>query len=262
MQKARSADGTEIAFEKLGDGPPLILIGGAFCDHRARTAGKPLAAELAASFSVYCIDRRGRGQSGDTGPYSVSREVEDIAALISEAGGSAHIYGHSSGAVLAFEAAAAGLPVNKLALYEPPIVLEELRPLPPAGFAAELARLAASGQRGEACELFLTRAVALPVAIVARMKQAPVWENLQLLAHTLAYDARITEDAADILRRAPRVGTPTLVLEGGRSPSWMREGAARLAKALAQARSATLSDQDHDVNAKALAPVLLEFFRA
>jgi pimeloyl-ACP methyl ester carboxylesterase len=262
MQRATSADGTAIAFEKLGNGPALILVGGAFCDHRARTAGKPLAAELASHFSVYCVDRRGRGDSGDTAPYAVSREIEDLAALITEAGGSAHLYGHSSGAVLALEAAAAGLAVNKLALYEPPIVLESLRPLPPPSFADDLSRLVAEGRRSEACELFLTKAVAVPEPVVSKMKQAPVWSNLQLLAHTLTYDARLTADAPQVLARARAVSTPALLVDGAKSPAWMRGGVERLAGALLRARHLTLPEQDHDVNAKVLAPVLLEFFGA
>src|SRR5690242_19700615 len=123
MEKAQSADGTWIAYEKLGNGPPVILVGGAFCDHRARAAGLPLARLLAKAMTVYCVDRRGRGESGDTPPYAVGREVEDIAALVAVAGGSAYAYGHSSGAILLIECALAGLPIPKLALYEPPLVL-------------------------------------------------------------------------------------------------------------------------------------------
>lgn len=259
MQKARSSDTSEIAYEVIGQGPPLLLVGGAFCDHRARSAGKPLALELAESFSVYCFDRRGRGQSTNTEPYSVAREVEDIAALIAVAGGSAAVYGHSSGAVLAFEAAGAGLPISKLALYEPPIVLAELRPLPPADFATQLDGLVASDKRSEACELFLTKAVLVPPPVVAGMKGAAVWGNLQALAHTLSYDARITADAVGLLARAYAVQTPALVIEGQKSPAWMRGGVERLARALPKARYASLAEQDHDVNVKVLAPLLREF---
>jgi pimeloyl-ACP methyl ester carboxylesterase len=261
METARSADGTSIAFEKMGSGPPLLLIGGAFCDHRARAAGKPLAAELLASHTVYCFDRRGRGDSSDTPPYAVARELEDVAALLAVAGGRAHVYGHSSGAVLALEAAAAGLAIDKLALYEPPVVLEELRALPEASLAAELERLVRVGERGEACELFLTRAVLMPQPVVAQMKAAPVWRNLQVLAHTLAYDARITSDALELLRRATRVKTQALLIDGAKSAPWMRGGVERLAHALPNARYVTLADQDHDVSAKVLAPLLLDFFR-
>jgi pimeloyl-ACP methyl ester carboxylesterase len=260
MQKARSADGTEIAFEVIGRGPPLVLLGGAFCDHRARTAGKPLALELAESYAVFCVDRRGRGQSTDAAPYAVEREVEDVAALIAVAGGSARVYGHSSGAVLAFEAAAAGLAIEKLALYEPPIVLGELRELPGTDFAARLEALTTEGKRSEACELFLTKAVAMPSQVVERMKAAPVWANLQVLAHTLSYDARLTADAGAILTRAASVRNPSLLIDGRKSAPWMRGGVERLAHALPNARHVSLPDQDHDVSAKVLAPALRDFF--
>lgn len=260
MQKVRSADGTEIAFEIIGRGPPLVLLGGAFCDHRARTAGKPLALELAQSYAVFCVDRRGRGQSTDTAPYAAAREVEDVAALIAAAGGSARVYGHSSGAVLAFEAAAAGLAVEKLALYEPPLVLAELRPLLPLDFAARLTALIAEGKRSEACETFLTKAVGAPSQVVEQMKAAPVWANLQALAHTLSYDAQLTADAASLVARAASVRTPSLVIDGQKSSAWMRGGVERLARALPNARHLSFPDQDHDVSATVLAPVLLDFF--
>jgi len=149
MEKVASADGTPIAFEKLGSGPPLILIGGAFCDHRARAAGLPLARVLAHAMTVYCVDRRGRGESGDTPPYAVPREVEDVAAVVQAAGGAANMYGHSSGATLLIEYALAGLPAKKLALYEPPLVLAEHRERVPPDLPEQLAKLTTAGQRSE-----------------------------------------------------------------------------------------------------------------
>jgi pimeloyl-ACP methyl ester carboxylesterase len=260
MDTTQSADGTRIAFEKSGSGPPVIFVGGAFCDHKARSAGTPLAAALRATHSVICFDRRGRGESTDTAPYAVAREVEDMAALIAAAGGSAHVYGHSSGAILAFEAALAGLRIRKLALYEPPLVLAGERALMPDDLEQELVRLVAAGQRSDAAELFLTRAVAVPAAAVASMKNAPFWAGLAALAHTLPYDVRLTSDAAGILARAPNLRTPTVLLDGERSPAWMRHGVAKLAEAIPGARAVSLAGQTHDVDPTVLVPELRNVF--
>ncbi|HEY2407043.1 MAG TPA: alpha/beta hydrolase [Polyangiaceae bacterium] len=261
MKKVASADGTSIAFEKVGDGAPVILVGGAFCDHRSRPAGLPLADALAAKFSVYSYDRRGRGESTDTPPYSVAREVEDLGALLAAVGGSAHVYGHSSGAVLAFEAAHAGLPIQKLALYEPPLVLEGRAPVP-KDLVQQLRALSAAGKRAETAELFLTRAVGVPAEVVARRKTTPAWPFLEALAHTLSYDATLTADAPALLARAASVTTPTLLLDGERSEPWLRSGVDKFARALPNATHSTLAAQTHDVDPLALGPVLLAFFGA
>lgn len=261
MERVTSGDGTQIAFHRQGEGPALVLIGGAFCDHRARAAGLPLAALLRARFSVFCYDRRGRGESGDTPPHALAREVEDLAALLAAAGGSAFVYGHSSGAILALEAAAAGLPIRKLALYEPPLVLSEHRAPPPEDLVEQLEQLSAAGRRSEAVELFLSRAVALPEPALAHMKGGPAWPALEALAHTLSYDARIARDPAAVLARAASVTTPALLLDGERSPSWMRAGVRALARAKPEARHVSLPGQTHDVEGHVLAPVLSHFFQ-
>ena len=173
METTRSADGTRIAYVANGSGPPLILVGGAFCDHRARSAGLPLSRALEARMRVISFDRRGRGESGDTPPYAVAREVEDLAALVAAAGGSAAVYGHSSGAVLALEAATAGVPITKLALYEPPLVFADTRTPMPADLVEQLEQLGREGKRSEAAELFLTRAVGVPAPGVERIKASP-----------------------------------------------------------------------------------------
>jgi pimeloyl-ACP methyl ester carboxylesterase len=260
MEKVKSADGTSIAYERSGSGPPVILVGGAFCDHRAPAAGLPLAAALAPALTVFCYDRRGRGESTDQPSYAIQREVEDLAALIAAAGGSAHLYGHSSGAVLAFEAAAAGLSVPKLALYEPPLVLGEGRAPLPSDLVEQLTELVAAGNRSQAAELFLTRAVGVPAPAVAHIKSGPGWAGLEALAHTLSYDARLTRDAAALLARAPSLRTPALLLDGEQSPAWMRAGVEQLGRALPSARHVSLAGQTHDVSPSALGPVLLEFF--
>jgi pimeloyl-ACP methyl ester carboxylesterase len=260
MQTIRSADGTRIAFEKIGEGLPVILVGGAFCDHTARVAGTALAAQLRATHTVVCFDRRGRGESADTPPYAVMREVEDVAALISAVGASAYVYGHSSGAMLALETALAGHAIRKLALYEPPLVLTDERPPMPPDLEKELIRLLQAGQRSEAVEVFLTRGVAMPGAMVAGMKNASAWRSLVALAHTLPYDVRLTSDAHGLVARARHLTTPTTILHGEGSPAWMRSGVAELARAIPGARSVALSRQIHNVDPEVLAPELRALF--
>jgi pimeloyl-ACP methyl ester carboxylesterase len=261
MKKVQSADGTSIAFESAGKGPPLILIGGAFCDRRAKASGTPLAALLSSHFTVFSYDRRGRGDSSDTPPYAVEREVEDLAALIAAAGGRASLYGISSGGLLAAEAAARALPVDKLALYEPPIVLDASR-RPSESLATELADLAAAGKRSDAAELFLTRVVGVPPPVVAGMKQAPMWRGLEALAHTLSYDVRITSGAPALLARASSIRAPLVVLDGSGSPPWMHDGALALAAAVTSGRTRTLEGQTHDVDPAVLAAALKELLGA
>ena len=253
MENTRSSDGTSIAFETLGAGPPVILVVGAFND---RSTGRPLAEALAAGFTVLIYDRRGRGDSGDTAPYAVRREVEDIGALVREAGGAAALFGYSSGALLALEAAAAGVAVTGLALYEAPPV--PAPGAPGADHAARLAELVASGRRGEAVEYFQTEIVGIPAEVVARLRNAPFRGALEKMAHTLVYEATI-------LAEGPRggslaaVSTPALVLVGGASPPVMREASSAMAAALPAGRLEVLDGQGHDLVAPVLAPVLTRF---
>lgn len=261
MEQTRSADGTVIAFEKLGRGPSLILVGGAFSDHRFRAAGLPLGRALADSFTVFCYDRRGRGGSGDTAAYAIAREVEDLAALLEVAGGSAKLYGHSSGALLALEAARAGLSISRLALYEPPLVLTDHRPAIPADLVDRLVALTAAGNRSECVTLFLTRAVGVPEAVLSQRRATPAWAELELTAHTLSYDARLAADPAALLTHARALDVPTLVLDGGRSPAWLRFAAKALAEAIPGAAHVSIPEQPHDIDPAALAPSLLSFFQ-
>jgi pimeloyl-ACP methyl ester carboxylesterase len=176
MNTTRSRDGTTIAFDRSGEGPPIILVGGAFT---VRSSDAPLAEQLERHFTVFTYDRRGRGSSEDTAPYAVDREIEDLEALIVEAGGSATVYGKSSGAALALEAAARGLPITGLALFEPPFIVDDSRPRPPADLGSQLSELTSAGRRGDAVELFITKAVGLPVEAVAQMRTAPMWPGLE-----------------------------------------------------------------------------------
>ncbi len=259
MNKVLSKDGTSIAFDQSGQGPALILVGGAF-QHRAtdpRTA--QLVALLAPHFTVFHYDRRGRGDSGDTAPYAVEREVEDLEALIDEAGGSAFVYGMSSGAALALESAARGFTITKLALYEPPFIVDDSRPRLLTS-PAQYTELTSSGRRGDAVELFMTKAVGVSAEFVAQMRNAPMWPALEAVAHTLAYDITIMGDGSLPTRRVASVAIPTLVIDGGASPAWARNAVQKLADVLPRAQRRTLEGQTHDVAAEALAPVLVEFF--
>lgn len=255
--KVTSRDGTSIDVERTGEGPPVVLVCGGSVD-RQSNAG--LAAALSQSFTVFNYDRRGRGDSGDTPPYAVDREVEDIEAVISEAGGgSASLYGSSSGAVLALIAAASGLPVVKLALWEPPFVLDpDLRP--PANQVERYEEMIAEGRRGDAVEYFMAKVVRMPPEFVAGARTQPFWAATEALAHTLAYDARIMGDYSLQTDVAASVKAPTLVVAGGASPPWMRESAQALAEALPDGQTRTLDGQSHDVDNGVLAPVLVEFF--
>ena len=262
MNKVLSKDGTTIAFDWSGKGPPVILVDGALC-YRASGPMGPLAALLAEKFTVFTYDRRGRGESGNTMPYAVEREVEDIEALIKEAGGSAYVYGISSGAALALEAANHGLPIKKLALYEAPFIVDDSRPPIAPDFVAQLNALISADRRGDAVKLFM-KLVGVPGIFIAIMRFMPAWKKLKGIAHTLPYDITIVQDNQRGTplpdKRWVSVKAPTLVVDGGKSPAWMRNGMRALAAVLPNAKLRTLEGQTHMVKPKALAPVLMEFF--
>jgi pimeloyl-ACP methyl ester carboxylesterase len=267
MRTVTSKDGTSIAFDQSGQGPALVLVAPAF-GTRADVAS--LAAALAPSFTVVAYDRRGRGESGDTAPYSVEREVEDLDAIIDAAGGSANVFGHSSGAVLALDAARV-LPtkITKLALYEPPFIVDASRPPMPEDFASHLSELVAAGRRGDAVAYWQTQ-LGIPAEAIAHMRQSPMWAGLEALAPTLPYDATIMGDTQRgdplPLRKWASVSVPTLVLDGttmmGREDlhAFMRHGADELASILPKAQRRTLEGQDHGPADAALVPALKEFF--
>jgi pimeloyl-ACP methyl ester carboxylesterase len=262
MEQVRSADGTRIAFERTGAGPPLILVGGALS---TRVAAGPLAQLLAPWFAVIAYDRRGRGDSGDTPPYAVEREVDDLAALSAEAGGSAFVHGHSSGAVLALEAARTlGPTIPMLAVYEPPFIVDDSRPPVPSDFAARLEELVAADRRGDAVEYFLTTGPEVPAEAVAQMRETPMWPEMEALAHTLAYDGLVLGDAmsgsTEPLERWASVGVSTLVLDGGASPPWQRSATQALARVLPRSVHRSLPGQTHGVDPEVLAPILRAFF--
>jgi pimeloyl-ACP methyl ester carboxylesterase len=255
MNTVTSKDGTTIAFDRLGEGQPVILVGGGPND---RSANAPLAALLAPRFTVINYDRRGRGDSGDTAPYAVEREVEDLDALIGEAGGSAFVYGTSSGAAFALEATARGLAITKLALWEPPFIVDDSRPPVPPDYKAQLSEMISAGRRGDAIEYFMTTIVGMPTEFVAPMRQAPFWGSMEAMAHTIVYEADVMGDYSLPTGRAAAVKVPTLVLDGGQSP-WLSHGADAVADALPDAQRRTLQGQPHNVAADAVAPALTEF---
>jgi pimeloyl-ACP methyl ester carboxylesterase len=258
MRTAVSADGTKIAFDQTGQGPPVILVVGAFNE---RATGAPLAKALESQLTVLNYDRRGRGASGDTKPYAVEREVDDLDSLIREAGGVAHVFGYSSGAILALEGAARGLNITKLALYDAPFIVGDDIPRPARDIADRLAKLVESGRRGEAVELFQTEKVRIPEQVVAQYRQAPFRPALEAIAHTLVYDASIVGDQElPTAAKLRSIKTPTLVVYGSESPAFMGNSANALAKALPGGRVRALDGQSHDIVPAALAPVLLEFF--
>lgn len=249
-----SPDGTPIAYERGGDGPPLILVVGAF---NTRATGVPLAMSLASHHTVYTYDRRGRGDSGDTAPYAVEREIEDLGALIAAAGGAAAVFGYSSGANLALQAAARGLPITRLALYDAPYLVGE-HAGDPVDHAAALSALVAAGRRGEAVEYFQGRLVGIPEAVIAQLRHAPFRPALEAIAHTLVYEAAILGSRTLPTGLAGSVTIPTLVVAGGTNP-FMSAAAQALADLLPHGQVRILEGQGHDLDPSVLGPVLQAF---
>jgi hypothetical protein len=257
MEKVTSADGTAIAFDRLGTGPAVVLVCGGSVD---RMSNAPLAALLAEHFTVYNYDRRGRGDSGDAAVYAVEREFEDLDAIFAAAGGSACLYGTSSGAALALLATASGRPVERLALWEPPYILEGGRPRPPANTADIFRDFVAAGRRDAAAEFFMAEVVGLPAEFVAMAKASPWWPAQEAIAHTLAYDATVMGDYSVPVDAVRQVTVPTRVLTGGASWPWMVEGNQAVVAELADGSHRTLDGQEHNVDPAVMARALKEFF--
>lgn len=263
MNIVTSADGTPIAYDRIGDGQPVVIVDGALC-HRDFGPSQALAEALSDHFAAYIYDRRGRGGSGDTAPYSVQREVEDIEALIREtSGGPVFLYGASSGAALALEAASQLSSVGRVAVYEPPFFVDDTRP--PAGdAAARIGACVAAGRRSAAVSAFL-RLVGVPAPGVAFMHLLPAWRKLTAVAHTLPYDLAIVGDHQQG-KPLPEglwstITAPALIMDGGKSPEWMHHATQAVAEAVPGARYRTIAGQNHMVKPGALAPVLTDFFR-
>jgi pimeloyl-ACP methyl ester carboxylesterase len=262
MDKVISKDGTSIAFDKTGQGPAVIIVPGALA---MRAVAAPVAAGLSPNFTVFTYDRRGRGDSSDTAPYAVEREIEDLQALIAQAGGKAFMFGHSSGSVLALKAARRLAPsIPRLALYEPPVLVDSSRPPFTPAYLAHLTELVVAGRHREAVSYYFTAGLLVSDEALAGMQKAPFWPNFEAIAPTLVYDSLIVEDtmSGKPLSSAnwASVTMPTLVMNGGLSPAFMRNGAESLAAVLPNAQHRHFPDQDHGVSLEIIVPVLVEFF--
>jgi pimeloyl-ACP methyl ester carboxylesterase len=267
MPKAISKDGTPIAFDRMGQGPVVILVASALAD---RSEVKKLAGLLAQNFTVINYDRRGRGESGDTQPYAVEREIEDIQALVDAAGEPAFIFGSSSGAVLALEAARrlnGGL--QKQALYEPPFILDGSRPTVSREVVRQIDELLSANKRSQAVRLFMSKVIGVPAIFAGLMRFMPGWSKTCAMAHTLPYDLKIMEDTQAGQSFPPGrwdgASLPTLVLTGGKSEAFFHRGAQALAEALPDAQHRVLEGQHHGsvvMSPDVIASVLTEFFTA
>ena len=265
MGTTRSADGTAIGFDSWGCGQPLIMVDGATGYRATSQLPRQVGELLGTEFRVYGYDRRGRGESGDTAPYAPQREIEDLAALIDAAGAPALVCGFSSGAVLALDAAAAGLPIEKLAVFEPPFVVGDSRPPLPGDYVERLDAAIDEGRPGDAAEIFLTAAIGLPPQAVSGMRQGPFWPTLEAVAHTIAYDGRVmgtTMSGAPLpADRWAALAAPTLILYGNGTEPWLITGAQALADLLPAASLQAVEGAQHSVAAEVLAPALRQFAR-
>ena len=256
-----SGDGTTIAYTKLGSGPPLILVDGAFC-YRENGPASQLALLLAEHFTVFAYDRRGRGASGDTPVYAIEREVEDLQSLVREAGGSALAVGISSGGALALQAAARGVNLKGLALYEPPFIEDDGHPPSFEMQKSRLNQFVASGDRAGAVRFFMTDIYGAPKLFVAVMPfvMRSAWKKNLSVAHTLPYDLTLLEDWSVLRDRSTSISIPTLVVGGEKSPAPLKNAVATVAGVLPNARRMYLRGQDHNFSAAAVAPFIVEFF--
>ena len=260
MHTIISADGTTIAYDKVGQGPTLIIVLGAL---NSRKTGANLAKLLAPHFTVITYDRRGRGNSTDTAPYAPGREVEDLEALIKEVGGPVYLYGHSSGAAVALQTAAK-LPkqVKKLAIYEVPYTLTDEAIKTAQGYNKQLQKLLAAGNNGDAVALFIGH-VGVSEKQIAALRRMPMWKGLVAMAPTLAYDSEVLGEGHALPKALlASISRPTLVMHGEKGAPPMRDAAQAIAKAIHKAQLLTVEGQDHGVSPKAVAPILQDFFRS
>jgi hypothetical protein len=266
MRHLISKDGTSIAYEAVGTGPAVVLVGGGLDDG---SENAPLAEELARSFTVYNYARRGRGDSGDTPPYTLEREIEDIHALLVEAGGTAHLYGVSSGGALVLEAAAASVAADKLAVYEVPYNTADDWPSRWQQYVERLGAALADGRRGDALELFM-QLTGSSGAEIAGARSSPFWPAMERLAHTLAYDASCLGDGRPPTERFAGITQRTLVATGTAArapgaPEWvlaLDPVADAVAASIPHAERRTLEGQSHMADPRVVAPLLEQFYAA
>ncbi|MEU2555944.1 alpha/beta hydrolase [Streptomyces sp. NPDC013313] len=255
-KKTTSRDGTPIAYRVTGQGPTVILVSGAMS-----TGGTvaPLAHRLADRCTAVVYDRRGRGESGDTAPYAVEREVEDLAALVDAVGGAAGLYGVSSGGALMLEAVASGLPVRQAAVYEVPFADSLDGGAGKRAYTERLEKALSEGRRGDAVELFL-RLTGLGEETISSARQSPMWAGMESVAPSLAYDDAVMGDGVLPRERLAGISVPVLSVAGGASPGWLREAAEAIARTVPQGAYRALEGQTHAVEPEVLAPVLADFF--
>jgi pimeloyl-ACP methyl ester carboxylesterase len=262
MSKVISKDGTPISYERTGNGPPVILVDGALCSSKFGPMPK-LAPLLARHFTVFAYDRRGRGESGDRQPYSREREIEDLAAILQEAGGSAYVLGLSSGAALALEAAASGLNIKKVAAYEPPYVVDSATKQAEADHQAQLQRLIAEDKRGEAVKYFMREMVGVPAPFVVIMQLMPkTWRKLKEVAHTLPYDAAIMGNWSPPTARFASIRVPVIAMHGEKTDKRLKNATDAIAKAVPQSQRHVLPGQSHNVKPEVLSSALVQLFNA
>jgi pimeloyl-ACP methyl ester carboxylesterase len=265
METALSQDGSLIAYDRYGDGPPVILVSGAL-GYRKFKPMETLARLLSERFTVINYDRRGRGDSTEAGPFAVEREIEDIAVLIEAAGGAASLWGISSGGALALRATAAGIGVEQLSVYEVPFSVDAAAKLPTRDYGQRLDELIAAGDRSAAVTHFMRNVIGIPAPFVALMRLAPFWKGAKSVALTLPYDwaalgGKKTSGAPMRAADWVAVTTPTLVVTGSKSPAVLQKASEALADALPNAELRQLQGVSHNVKMEVLAPVLVEFFR-
>jgi len=260
MQKVISKDGTAIAYDIAGNGPVVILVDGALCS-RAFGPMPKLAKLLSDNFTVITYDRRGRNESTDAKPYAVEREIEDIEALIDDNGGTANVFGISSGAALSLAAAAYGLNISKLALYEPPFMVDDEGHHPPADSLQQLQALVANDRRSDAVKFFLKDMIGAPGFAIFMMKLMPIWPKFKRIAHTLPYDVTILGDFSLPEKKAASVKVSTLISGGDKSQVSLQHAVKRLSEVMPNSELQMLKGQTHNVSAKVIAPVLTEFFQ-
>jgi pimeloyl-ACP methyl ester carboxylesterase len=263
MSTVKSADGTTIAFDVYGEGRPLIMVDGATAHRAVNPSNAEVAKLLSDEFRVYVYDRRGRGESGDTAPYAIQREIEDLGALIEDAGQPTLLFAWSSGSLLALDAAAAGLPIAGLALFEPPVVVDDARPPLPSDYVEQLDAFVAAGRRDQAAELFMTAAAGIPPEFVAGMKQSPFWAPVEEIAHTIAYDGRIMGSTMSgnplPTDRWSTITVPVLVLHGNATAPWLTTGAQAMTTHLPTATLTPIPGENHSAEPAVLAPTLRAF---
>lgn len=259
MPTVTSKDGTSIAYSVLGQGPALILVDGALCS-RVFGPMPGYAKLLADRFTVYWYDRRGRGESGDTPPYAIQREIEDLAAIFQAAGGSAYLFGASSGGALALQGVVARLPAKKLLTYEAPFV-----PTPTGGRSASdhvaaLWALVREGKRGAAVHYFMCDVVGMPGFMGYLFRLFPMWGKLKAVAHTLPYDLTIMSDTALLDGGAKQVKIPVLVAGGSKSPAPLHQAVERVHQAIPGSTLTWVAGQTHNLGAAPAAEMMKEWF--